>query len=153
MKSPGERIRQARLAKGMTGKQLADKVGYKNQSAISNLENRAATTGGTKAALVAKALNVSADWLLDGPDSDTVPFLPEPARTPVLQSIDAATAQDRQHDTDWPFYLVTRDRLNRTLARLPRARAYAAINTMDQVLNTLLEELEREAGAANSNAA
>lgn len=75
MKSVGERIRQARDAVGMSGETLAKKVGYKNQSAIGNLENRAGGTGGNKVREIAAALNVSVDWLLNGPDSDTVPFL------------------------------------------------------------------------------
>lgn len=60
----------------MSGEALAKKVGYKNQSAIGNLENRAGGTGGNKISKIADALNVSVDWLLNGPDSDNVPFLP-----------------------------------------------------------------------------
>lgn len=60
----------------MSGEALAKKVGYKNQSAIGNLENRAGGTGGNKINKIADALNVSVDWLLNGPDGDNVPFLP-----------------------------------------------------------------------------
>jgi transcriptional regulator with XRE-family HTH domain len=75
MKSVGERIRQARDALGISGLALAQKVGFKTQSAISNLENRASGTGGGKIALIADALNVPVEWLLRGPDSESVPFL------------------------------------------------------------------------------
>lgn len=76
VKTIGERIRQARNAVGISGERLAAKVGYKNQSAIGNLENRRDGTGGNKLSQIAKALNVSVDWLMNGPDCDQVPFLP-----------------------------------------------------------------------------
>lgn len=75
MKTIGERIRQAREALKMSGEALALKVGYKNQSAIGNLENRATGTGGNRIVAIAAALSVPVEWLLNGPDSDTVPFL------------------------------------------------------------------------------
>lgn len=73
MKTVGERIRQARLARGMSGEALALKVGYKTQSGISNLEARSNGSGGHKVGAIAQALNVPLDWLLNGPDSDTIP--------------------------------------------------------------------------------
>lgn len=78
MKTVGERIRQAREARGMSGEELAMAVGYAHQSAIGNLENRATGTGGTKITLIAAALRVPVQWLLAGPDGPTVPFS-EPA--------------------------------------------------------------------------
>lgn len=68
MKTIGERIRQAREYRGLSGEQLAHMCGYKNQSGISNLENRASTSGGTKIVAIARALDVSVKWVLDGPD-------------------------------------------------------------------------------------
>lgn len=52
------------------------RCGYKRQSAISNLENRVGGTGGNHIQKIAEALKVSVDWLLCGPDTDNVPFLP-----------------------------------------------------------------------------
>jgi transcriptional regulator with XRE-family HTH domain len=75
MKTIGERIKQAREAKGWSGEQLAHKVGYKTQSGISNLEGRATGTGGNKIVAIAEALEVPITWLMHGPDSDAVPFL------------------------------------------------------------------------------
>ena len=75
MKSVGERIRQARDALGLSGLALAQRVGFKTQSAISNLENRVSGTGGGKIAQIADALNVPVEWLLRGPDTEAVPFL------------------------------------------------------------------------------
>jgi transcriptional regulator with XRE-family HTH domain len=74
MKSTGERIRQARESRGWSAQVLATKVGYKTQSGISNLENRATGTGGNKIGAIAAMLNVPTDWLINGPDSDDVPF-------------------------------------------------------------------------------
>lgn len=74
MKTVGERIRQAREARGLSGEELAFAVGYSHQSAIGNLENRATGTGGTKIAKIAAKLRVPVQWLLEGPDSDQVPL-------------------------------------------------------------------------------
>jgi transcriptional regulator with XRE-family HTH domain len=74
MKTVGERIRQARQALGMSGESLAHKVGYKHQSAISNLEGRNTGSGGHKIAAIANALGVPLDWLLNGPDDEPIPF-------------------------------------------------------------------------------
>ncbi len=70
MKSVGERIRQAREYRKLSGEELALQVGYKTQSGISNLENRNGGMGGAKVVLIAQALNVSLHWLLNGPDTN-----------------------------------------------------------------------------------
>lgn len=76
MKTIGERIRQARESLKLSGEALAKRAGYKNQSAIGNLENRVGGTGGNKLTIIADALHVPVEWLLRGPDADNVPFLP-----------------------------------------------------------------------------
>jgi transcriptional regulator with XRE-family HTH domain len=68
MKTVGERIRQARLHRGLSGEELAAKVGYKTQSGIANLENRAGSSGGHKLPKIAEVLNFSVAWFLSGPD-------------------------------------------------------------------------------------
>jgi transcriptional regulator with XRE-family HTH domain len=80
MATIGDRIRRARLARNMTGEELATAVGYKNQSAIGNLENRAGGTGGQKLPDIARALRVPLTWLAEGPDDGDIPFL-EPLST------------------------------------------------------------------------
>ena len=60
----------------MSQHDLAMKAGYKHQSGIANLENRATGTGGNKIGKIATALNISVEWLIAGPDSENVPFLP-----------------------------------------------------------------------------
>lgn len=76
MKSVGERIRQAREYRKMSGEELAHKVGYKTQSGISNLENRNGGMGGAKVVLIAEQLNVSLQWLLNGPDTADMATVP-----------------------------------------------------------------------------
>ena len=75
MKTIGERIRQAREARKMSGEALAKAAGYKQQSAIGNLENRAGGSGGSRIGKIADALNVPVDWLLRGPDTGSVPYV------------------------------------------------------------------------------
>jgi transcriptional regulator with XRE-family HTH domain len=79
MKTTGERIKQAREALGWSAQVLATKVGYKTQSGISNLENRATGSGGNKVGLIATVLGVPLDWLINGPDRGDVPFLRQQA--------------------------------------------------------------------------
>lgn len=71
------------MALGLSGETLAEKAGYKTQSGISNLENKATGSGGNKISQVAAVLDVSVDWLMNGPDSDSVPFLSHQPRSPL----------------------------------------------------------------------
>jgi transcriptional regulator with XRE-family HTH domain len=87
MKTVGERIRQARDARGLSGEQLAHAVGYSKQSAISNLENRATGTGGTKIAQIATALRVPVQWLLTGPDGPDVPYSSPASELPSAETM------------------------------------------------------------------
>lgn len=75
VKTIGERIKQARDELGLSAEELAQLSGYATQSGISNLENRATGRGGNKINQIAAALNVTVDWLMNGPDSDHVPFI------------------------------------------------------------------------------
>mgnify|MGYP000748237041 CR=1 FL=1 len=114
MKTIGERIRQARVAKGWSAFTLAKKVGYKTQSGIANLENKATGSGGNKIGDIAKALGVSVDWLLNGPDSENVPFLPPVLEQgPVLapsKSVSDTVANPLyavKNEAEWPFELFS----------------------------------------------
>jgi len=104
MKTTGERIRQARTALKISGEQLAKKVGYKNQSAIANLENRAGGTGGSKLGAIADALGVSVEWLLRGPDGPNVPFLPG---MNTGQGINAAGSAEVQQNSNNSVHRLT----------------------------------------------
>lgn len=99
MKTVGERIRQAREYRGLSGEELAKKVGYKTQSGISNLENRGSGHGGEKLTKIAEALNYSVEWFLNGPDTDDMhavkPFNSfKPANAPIPISADEKRGAD-----------------------------------------------------------
>lgn len=95
MKTVGQRIKQARIAAGITGEALALAVGYKNQSAISAIESRTTGQGGHHIDRIAQALRVPLEWLLEGPDGPDVPFI-SPA-TPAPQSYPAPPAYQPLH--------------------------------------------------------
>lgn len=80
MRTTGERVRQARLYRKLTGEQLAQRAGYKNQSAIGNLENRATGRGGLRLTKIAQALGFPLDWFLNGPDYDDLSVLEQQLR-------------------------------------------------------------------------
>lgn len=98
----GERIRQAREARRMSGEALALAVGYKNQSAIGNLENRKDAGGGRKLIKIAEVLQVPVEWLLRGPDTEEVPLRQNAATdsSPRLTPIHASAVV-------WPFVNIT----------------------------------------------
>lgn len=99
MKTIGERIKQARDELGWSGLYLANQVGYKTQSGISNLEQRATGSGGNKIGKIAQALNVPLEWLVNGPDSDKVPFLPpKQAGESTVVQISSVQEPGRQYD-------------------------------------------------------
>ena len=52
---------------------LASQAGFKHQSAIGNLETRATGRGGYRLAKIAEVLEVPIEWLLNGPDTGTIP--------------------------------------------------------------------------------
>lgn len=91
----------------MSGESLAKKVGYKNQSAIGNLENRAGGNGGNKIGEIADALNVSVEWLLRGPDCENVPFLPPSYRAESQSYATSVSEPEPNSAWAWPFKDVT----------------------------------------------
>lgn len=95
----------------LSGLELAQMVGYKHQSAIGNLENRAGGSGGHKIGDIAEALGVPVEWLLKGPDCDQVPF--KDANTSKHET-NTATPNVRElpkswASSQWPFAYVTED--------------------------------------------
>jgi transcriptional regulator with XRE-family HTH domain len=89
MKTLGERIRQAREYRKLTGEQLAEAVGYKTQSGIGNLENRATGRGGFRMPAIAAALQFPLDWFLNGPDVEDLRRI-----DPLLQAQPANTVRE-----------------------------------------------------------
>lgn len=149
MKSVGERIKQARLAKGLSAEALAMLVGYKTQSGIANIENRSNGSGGNKVARIATELEVPVEWLLSGPDSDDVPFIrAKPSTVTRVPEVKAIPS-----DPSWPFPSIQRERIEALLAGLGPARASNALEDIERYLNLLLERWEREVHEANNGAA
>lgn len=91
MRSVGERIRQARTYRGLSGEELARRVGYKHQSAIGNLEARATGTGGNRIVDIARVLDCSVHWLLNGPDTADMASVPTFA---THERVEANTARE-----------------------------------------------------------
>lgn len=98
-KTVGERIRQARTALGMSALALAQQVGYRTQSGISNIENSGQGSGGRKIGKIAEALRVPSDWLLNGPDTDAPPFFTDR----VMLQVQEQRANYTTGTVEWPF--------------------------------------------------
>jgi transcriptional regulator with XRE-family HTH domain len=110
MKTVGERIRQAREFRKMSGEELAQKAGYKHQSGISNLENRATGRGGFGIQKIAEALDVPIEWLINGPDVidiRTVGRFSQSNRSQI--KLVATNEKNASKDGDWPFTRITKD--------------------------------------------
>lgn len=80
-------------------------VGYKTQSGISNLENRATGRGGFQLPKIAQALDFSVEWFLNGPDTEDMsqvkPYTDKQARH-VVNEVSYS-------DFNWPFMSISRD--------------------------------------------
>lgn len=146
MRSVGERIRQARLAKGWSAEALSQRVGYKTQSGISNLENRAGGTGGARLPLIASELNVPLEWLLAGPDSDQVPFRTELPASPWTHGTITRATRHRvaEPSRDYaalqcPFDEGLIASIRDVLARLKSDERDAARAEMERALQLLVE--------------
>ena len=66
MKEIANRLRQARLNKGLTQQQLADKMGYRSRSAICQIESDKYEISLDTAKKLAKILDVDPAWLVFG---------------------------------------------------------------------------------------
>jgi transcriptional regulator with XRE-family HTH domain len=132
-KTVGERIRQARQARQWSGETLAKLAGYSNQSSIGNLENRATGQGGNRIGAIASALGVSVDWLLNGPDSDDVPFILQPRTVLVAESPRAAYIASPAPDQSDPWIAEA----VRTLGSLSEQDRRAAVLCLRAFVHTL----------------
>lgn len=68
----GEIIRQLRIEKGITQDELAKAVGYQHKSSITKIETGAADISQKKIAQIAKALDVTPDYLFFGNTQDSL---------------------------------------------------------------------------------
>lgn len=65
-----QRIRQLRKKAGLTQPELATKIGFKDKQVVNNYELNGANPTAYNLALIAKALNVTIDELLDFSELD-----------------------------------------------------------------------------------
>lgn len=70
MKEIADRIREARLAKGMTQDELAKALGLKSRSSINKMEKDAYEIGLDRLKEIAKILDVDPDYLIFGDSED-----------------------------------------------------------------------------------
>lgn len=108
MTTTGDRIRRARVYRGIRAEELAQRVGYATQSGITNLENRATGRGGYKLTKIAQSLDVSVQWLLGGPDSldmRHVPRFESDVPLGVLQAQENVLSSWAQ--AGWPFINIS----------------------------------------------
>lgn len=69
MKTVGEKIRMRREQLGWSTRELADRMGYKNQSAISRIETGVSDVSQTKVAQFAQVMNTTIAYLMDWDDN------------------------------------------------------------------------------------
>lgn len=87
-----DRIRQRRLELGMTQKELADKLGYKNKTAITKIEAGKVDLTQTKIYAFAQALQTNVDYLMG--DVKRAPaglVIPEFHQVPIIGTIACGT--------------------------------------------------------------
>lgn len=126
MKTVGERIRQARLYRGLSGEELAIKVGYKTQSGIANLENRAGSSGGHRLPKIAEALNFSVSWFLSGPD------VPDMSQVPAFDASSGVRQVIGSYTPTLPLSNIPTARTTEPDAPLNlQARALSAVRQLD----------------------
>lgn len=77
----GEKIKQARIAKGMTQEDLGEKLGYKSRSSINKIETGERDIPRSQLKKIAHILGVSPISLLGLDDEDTVNIAQEDEKT------------------------------------------------------------------------
>lgn len=101
-----ERIKQRRIELGLTVEELANKMGYKDKSSISKIENGKADIPTSKVVAFARALETTTAYLLGADSSDTaIPPgfepLPKTVKKPLVGSIacgEPITAEENIED-------------------------------------------------------
>lgn len=70
MKTFGERVKEARLQRGLSQQDLADAIGMKSRSTINKIELGTRNTKIETAKKIARALNVDPDYLVFGDSNE-----------------------------------------------------------------------------------
>lgn len=98
----GEKIREARLARGMSQDTLARRVGYKSRGSINKIELGKTDVTRTKLAAIAEALRVSPTWLLGLDDKGGAPT----ANGELHALIAKATPEELEQTTNYLRMLI-----------------------------------------------
>lgn len=109
-----ERIKKRRIELGMTVEDLANKMGYKDKSSISKIENGKADIPQAKVLAFARALNTTTAYLI-GAAEDTLPHHNRKTkRVPIYGEVRAGTpTQEYENIEDWEdIYLPYNDNAN-----------------------------------------
>lgn len=134
MATIGERIKRARIARGMSGDHLAREAGYSNQSAIGNLENRGGGSGGKRLPEIARALKVPVTWLLEGPDDGEIPFLEKPLRIDPYGRSESTPQTARDREPEHPYLDASLQEAIALFAMLRTEQRLKAIEYMQGLL-------------------
>lgn len=135
MKTVGDRIRQAREFRGLSGEELAFRVGYKTQSGISNLENRATGNGGNKLPQIAQALDFSLEWFLQGPDTDDMRTVPPYRSGQASYTAPGATPAPATQETASSAYMTPRQRAHALVDQLSLLGLTHAIELLEGLVS------------------
>lgn len=131
MKAIGERIRQAREHRGLSGEELALKVGYKTQSGISNLENRSNGNGGSKLPAIAQVLDFSLQWFLQGPDTDDMSKVPPYTYANRAQDLHPSQNVERTGEREAVPYTTTRQKAHELLNSISEPGLVIAVEVLE----------------------
>lgn len=123
----------------MSADALAKEVGYSTQSGISNLENRAVGRGGFKLPDIARALDFSVEWFLNGPDIDDMSLVPPFAHPNLLP-----------HKVEEPQgkYFTSRQRAHQLVDQLSEYGLDRAINMLEVIATAHPRTGEDSAGVS-----
>ena len=97
-----ERIKKRRIQLGMTVEDLANKMGYKDKSSISKIENGKADISQAKVLAFARALNTTTAYLI-GAAEDALPHNNRKTkRVPIYGNVRAGTpTQEYENIEEW----------------------------------------------------
>ncbi len=135
----GRRVRERRLARGLTQEQLRVEAGV-SKSFLSEVEGGKRAASGLNYLQLAEALDVDIAWLLQGIDSRTAP--PSAPRPPTVHPLLAAVAETRS----WSYAKTAEaaSMLNAICAR--RTRGGARWEPTQEYIDHLAHLMDSEAG-------
>lgn len=102
-----ERIKQLRLAQGMSQYDLAKKVGYEGRSAISKVENGERDISQSMIEKYATALGVTPTYLLYGDEIKKAPSAKMTEGEEILKAFNSLSPEKQKQFRDYLRFLLT----------------------------------------------